>query len=1614
MERIKYKILIIIIIISVIILFPYLNCLGDKIKVEYKVSQNYKILKNDVLVIENYTIITNNTVINKSILIQGNGKLEIRADLLINSTYNYQNNITIKGYGVLKLNNGSIRINNKTNIYSMENSTVLILNKSDLFMSTIFLNTSRNITIMNSYVNSSIIGNCSIVKSINSCIKVKDNDNNGIFNIEMENSWFSNVSIIISGINSYLHMKSINTTMDLMDIEIRVSNNTIGGNSTLELDIKNEIYMNNSKINILGGDSGISVNKDGGNANILINGSIINLNNVSMEVIEGKGSNSSYSNGVGQIEIYGKNRIGLNKISFVNENGTILLNGSNGQVNNSAFKFMNFIFNTNLSTVNIENCTFNKDTNKTQSICNITSKNLTINGTVIWSSNIYFNISQQIYLKGNYFRGDFKGFGQNISIINCTINTTMKWETKVSFNIKGNWIEISDTKLNLEGKNCDLNIQSDNFTMDNLKVELLTAQSDIGGNSSIIFNITGLMKLNRSELINLAGNGTSDIKGIGLIKINSESLMIDNCTIFNAGGNKGGFPGGGGGHSIININGEKNVTIINTTFENVGGSNTIILPSNRVGNSTFLMGSMNITMIESTINNHGGNGWFESGGMALIEIIANNIDAYKSNLNNIGGKSELVDNVNGSAQLIFNIKDEFKFIQSNIRNYGGEGGSSSFNIKGDAGFSYLIVSNGNNITKSILLNCTNIYNIGGNGGNSSSLFYKGGTGGFSSLVLNSINIKMTNESKIINQGGDGGMIIVNTSVENIDGGRGGDAIIQFGPNNLSKKEVNLYIYNISVDNLGGNGGESVNIKGGGGIGGDSIIYFYTDNLTIVDNSKFNLKGGNGGNVSINNNFDGGSGGNLLLKIITEMTGTFLDSNLIIRRGFGGSSFIGTKINGNITLNISIVNPFAINSSICEVDSLLDFDKDTLLNIDELFYYLTDVFNNDTDYDSMPDNWEVLYQLNPLNGSDNITDVDNDFLINIYEFRNLTNPRNSDTDFDLLLDGLEVFVFRTNPNLPDTDGDLLLDGFEVYFYRTDPNSYDTDMDGLNDWIDPIKLFPIEFWIVFLFISVVIYVLIDNYRILKKLQEKYYKEIQSIDNFFLFHENELKRLSNNVEIISNNIEELLLYDGSNFTKLSEEKSIKKLNFYMDFIGLNQLYSEYFKLENSFNAKILELYQKYQKLNFVIEYSKRIRSLRELFNSIMRKIDILKLTLKEKFYNYKFDPQKSIPIKYKIDDFNRILNKKVQEWNERIKILDGEFHHLLENKRINELNIKVKQIEDIFSEVDKWVQDAIEWSKQLRLPPNIGYKHKMNMEFEYYKELKTKLMTKILEFRKEIKIAVEFTRNHISWNIQQLKKKYKDFEKFIFEDILRFISTMNLDTKELDNFVKEKFDLYENEIYTGKNDIKEIIDNNKEFPIADLEDDFNILINEIEENLKFLREKVQLFINPAFRLIQIIHFITLDFYEKANKKIITLSKEINLKVESKEISNKLSKFSIKILNQIKKINKFFENLFEKFPFQIETQYLIILTREWNEFKEKILDNLNLLTKKKKIYKCEIMHEILDPDIDDIWECENCKTIVCGKHLEKWYHKKKSPECFKCGKLGSFHPLNYVENNE
>ncbi|MBN1267946.1 MAG: PEGA domain-containing protein [Kiritimatiellae bacterium] len=139
----------------------------------------------------------------------------------------------------------------------------------------------------------------------------------------------------------------------------------------------------------------------------------------------------------------------------------------------------------------------------------------------------------------------------------------------------------------------------------------------------------------------------------------------------------------------------------------------------------------------------------------------------------------------------------------------------------------------------------------------------------------------------------------------------------------------------------------------------------------------------------------------------------------------------------------------------------DLDGDGASNREEFEWWLNhgatcmpstvnspDPTDPDTDGDGMPDGWEIVNDLNPVDPSDAALDADLDGLSNLDEYLWGTDPHSTDSDGDGLTDGDEVNTHGTDPALPDTDLDGLDDKYEID-NGTDPRDADSNNNLFSD-------------------------------------------------------------------------------------------------------------------------------------------------------------------------------------------------------------------------------------------------------------------------------------------------------------------------------------------------------------------------------------------------------------------------------------------------------------------------------------------------------------------------------------------------------------------------------------
>ncbi len=118
---------------------------------------------------------------------------------------------------------------------------------------------------------------------------------------------------------------------------------------------------------------------------------------------------------------------------------------------------------------------------------------------------------------------------------------------------------------------------------------------------------------------------------------------------------------------------------------------------------------------------------------------------------------------------------------------------------------------------------------------------------------------------------------------------------------------------------------------------------------------------------------------------------------------------------------------------------------------ELYYNdpATNPLNGDSDGDGLIDGLEAFSGLSNFKTDPSNPDTDGDGLGDMTEVLRGTNPREADTDEDLVPDGEEYLLYGTNPLYPDSDFDGLLDGEELYLYHSNPWMEDSDGDGISD-------------------------------------------------------------------------------------------------------------------------------------------------------------------------------------------------------------------------------------------------------------------------------------------------------------------------------------------------------------------------------------------------------------------------------------------------------------------------------------------------------------------------------------------------------------------------------------
>lgn len=174
----------------------------------------------------------------------------------------------------------------------------------------------------------------------------------------------------------------------------------------------------------------------------------------------------------------------------------------------------------------------------------------------------------------------------------------------------------------------------------------------------------------------------------------------------------------------------------------------------------------------------------------------------------------------------------------------------------------------------------------------------------------------------------------------------------------------------------------------------------------------------------------------------------VQTQLIVNAHYADSTIVDVSaaINGtnyqSTNSGIVTVSPDGALTGISSGSALITVRKDGVVAIVNVLVTV----GGDSDNDGLPDSYENLVGLNPLDPVDALEDQDLDGLTALEEFNLGTNPNVADTDGDNILDGEEIIPgkdgFITSPLLADTDSDGLNDGLEI--------SVGSDPTNINDF------------------------------------------------------------------------------------------------------------------------------------------------------------------------------------------------------------------------------------------------------------------------------------------------------------------------------------------------------------------------------------------------------------------------------------------------------------------------------------------------------------------------------------------------------------------------------------
>lgn len=585
-------------------------------------------------------------------------------------------------------------------------------------------------------------------------------------------------------------------------------------------------------------------------------------------------------------------------------------------------------------------------------------------------------------------------------------------------------------------------------------------------------------------------------------------------------------------------------------------------------------------------------------------------------------------------------------------------------------------------------------------------------------------------------------------------------------------------------------------------------------------------------------------------------------------------------------------------------------------------------------------------------------------------------------------------------------------YQIIAYDKEGNQFKSDFMSYTVHFNPSRLLIILLILVGI-ASVSTY---SAYRVIsiwrkKGLRVKFINQKQELKVYVDLRVADVDIIINDIKLLDSKMDQLLSY---RWTPIKQGVKGDKTYIYqkiMEYIGIIQISNELSKLKIDFENRIQAFQRNFHQFKLSSQILQNINVFYEKMDIANMKLSQLTSNSRNKISKISQKTKTLQKIDYPLEAFDEIFAKNLNKFQEAYQNFANEFDKMLNSRMVETIESRFTEISQIFNDSTQWLKKAEEWSRTLPLPKDRGYKHLLKLKQMQYQSVKNDLELKIEKLRAKLTSAVNFAQDFISWNYNNLKTRLNKFETVINEDILRFITSEKTDLSQIEQFLTEKFDQFYSMLELDRAKIIEFYSSHKEFKIEELFENWNKFAAEIPSKLENIKQGVYNLIEPLHRLFNLITGITSNFYSESMRQITKFQR---LETEAVKSDEKLSPLNILLSKTIWTINRIDTEIttwINMLPFELETSQLMIMLRGWNETKDEVLEKINSLSEEHKVYRCEIMHEILDPLNDQIWECSNCGAISCMDHLERWYHRKKAPECFKCGQNNTFKLKTYTE---